>query len=560
MGQTENIQGVAAEAAASWYARRFNTKLASGVYRLETVSCFCGATESIPVVNRDRHNFQYSMVLCKRCGILYANPRMTKESYEKFYEEEYRPIYGRNDGPKEEIFHNGLIAGADLKKFLLHFDILPTRVIDIGCNMGGMLKAFADDGIDVLGIDLGSEHIEYGKSNGVPIRKATIDDLILEGQKSDFIILHHVLEHLLDLPSELDKISKLLTRNGVLYIGLPGLYVWELSTLFQNAHTYQFTAETLSYVMECCGFEEIYCDQWIASLWQYTGSKRRLDQVEPTTVVDIHTFLKGEWMRIPKLRMTNKFPTKQRREQIKAALSMKLPDISQLQNKHLDGEAIIVGGGPSVHGQIDRIKKLMDGGAYVFSIERMMAWCKNNEIKVNYAVAADASDDVMDSFHDPDPNLTYLIGMQCPTSVFEKLKPYQSYIFNMMQRSIDLDKYWDENNYDRVAAINTGGSVTLACMSLALFMGIKRLHFFGFDCHITNGNYANGISGVGEIKGQFEAVIDGRNYTTTTPYISFAQQFFELKTIAEKQGLLDFVKIYGDSLVTAMSKEPIGAE
>ncbi len=78
---------------------------------------------------------------------------------------------------------------------------------------------------------------------------------------------------------------------------------------------------------------------------------------------------------------------------------------------------------------------------------------------------------------------------------------------------------------------------------------------FGFDCHVTEQNYADGITGVGDIKDVITATVDNKEYQTTVSYISFARQFFEMWKLGESIGLIDDIKIYGDSLAKAMSKD-----
>jgi len=78
-------QAVAGTPAAAYFIRRVKTKIASGEYATEQVPCFCGSTQSIPVTEKDRYGFDYAMVLCKDCGIMYATPRMTREAFQAFY-------------------------------------------------------------------------------------------------------------------------------------------------------------------------------------------------------------------------------------------------------------------------------------------------------------------------------------------------------------------------------------------------------------------------------------------------------------------------------------------
>ena len=542
----------------SYFIKRVESKFSSGAYKTESVKCFCGSEDAIPITERDRYGFSYRMVLCKVCGIMYANPRMTEESYKEFYNNEYRRIYDdQEEETKEEVFRNGLKSGASLSEFLSHFEIKPKTVLEIGCNTGAWLKPFKDQGAVIYGVDYNEERTNYGRSQGLDLITGGIDRLERLGVKADLIILHHVLEHFLDLEKELSRIKGLLAPFGTLYIGVPGLYTWDRDLLFQNAHTYQFNATTLSYVMECCGFEELYCDEHITSLWQIDESVRKKSNVPIGETSNISNHFFGKKRKVPMIKTVNKFPISDRRNNIKRALSHGFPDIVSLEGINAGQEAIIIGGGPSADCEIDKIRELHERGAVIIPIERMYQWAVENGIIPNYVVALDASDDVNEAFTEIYPGVKHLVATQCHSSVFDLLKGTNTYIFNTPQRGIDVADYWNESNYDSVIMINGGGSVTIAAMSVAMFLGMKRLHVFGFDCHITNGSYAKNITGVGAINHTYEVEIDERVFRTTSAYISFAQQFHLLMDIAKKEGMIESVKIYGDSMASAMSLEDI---
>jgi hypothetical protein len=95
--------------------------------------------------------------------------------------------------------------------------------------------------------------------------------------------------------------------------------------------------------------------------------------------------------------------------------------------------------------------------------------------------------------------------------------------------------------------------VTLGALAAAMLLGMKKFHIFGFDCHVTNGTYADGIAGVGEQTDLLTVRLGERDFKTTLSYLAFAQQFFTLREFGENDGLWDWCKIYGDSMVNAMS-------
>lgn len=556
--KTYNREAVVAQNAASHYIRMTNVKIASGEYPTEHVTCFCGSSDSATVTSKDRYGFDYRMALCRKCGLMYANPRFTKDAYKKFYRNEYRKIYDMNGMDHECEFADGVNSGLSLKELLSGYERFPKTVFDIGCNSGSWLKAFQDAGADVLGVDYDDRAVLYGNEHGIPILSGGLDELEATGKKADLIILNHVLEHFSDLEDSLLRIRNLLNPDGMLFVGVPGLYIYDLRFLFQNAHTYQFNGETLLYVMQCCGFEEFFLNENIQSLWTLRSEKRSKSDVPSDQPAYIHNFLFDEKKRVPQVRTMTKFPVARRREQLKAAFSLRIPDFEVLFGTiPSDVPAIVIGGGPSVDNEINRIFELKEKGYKVICIERMFQWCLANGLTPDYVVVLDASDDVNLSFMTVSDQPIYVVAAQCPTDVFERLKDYKTYLFNTSQNGIDQQSYWDANGYKTTSLINAGGSVTLCAMSIAMALGMKEIHLFGFDCHITNKNYANGITGVGEIMDIIEIEVHDRIFKTTAPYMAFAQQFFQLMEMAKKLNHLKTVKVYGDSLVCAMSKENI---
>lgn len=559
MEQGNRDRGFAAEPLSLYHIRQVKIKYSKGQYCSEAVSCFCGSTESIPVVEKDRYGFDHRIVLCKHCGLLYANPRMTENTAADFYARHYRPIYDDGEPDTQFNFQASVDRGQGLAGFLdENLDIQPKVVFDLGCNSGGWLKPFQDKGAEVLGVDYGHDRIAYGQQQGLPIAVGSIEDLERAGKKADLVILCHLLEHVLDLEGTLLRVRNLLTDEGVVFVRVPGLYTWDMDVLFQNAHPWQFCADTLTYVMECCGFEERYCDQHISSVWGKSDSFRSKKSVDEISVRHIKNYLFGNKRLVPEIRTVNKFPIKQRKEHIKASLSRGLPDIDALLGKESGREAIILGGGPSADEYLDKIKSLQAEGHFLVSIERMLPWCIKNRIKPDYVIALDAHEDVLEAFTET-PDVKYLLATQCPAKVFDKLAGRNVYVFNTPQHGIGVADFWHSGNYDKTTIVNAGGSVTLGAVSIAIGLGATRFHIFGFDCHVTNGGYAKGIAGVGDQNHNYEIELDGRIFLTNSPYISFAQQFFKLQELGKQLGKWDSVKIYGDSLVSALSVENIRA-
>ena len=134
--------------------------------------------------------------------------------------------------------------------------------------------AFQKRGHEVLGIDLGTEYIEKGKSiHGVPLVVGASSSLLREHRgKFDVVLLCHALEHFTDIKKELVVIRELMAPRGLLYIEVPGIknlrhsYQHDFLRFLQNAHMHHFTLGTLRQVLARYGFEIVSGNERINSI------------------------------------------------------------------------------------------------------------------------------------------------------------------------------------------------------------------------------------------------------------------------------------------------------
>lgn len=547
--------------ASAYYIEQVKRKQASGVYPLEAAACFCGRSDGQLVAQTDRYGFDHRMVVCPSCGILRATPRMTEDAYQQFYANEYRLIYGEHDDLAEEHARDTM-GGETILQFIRNrTDHTVTSVFDFGANDGSYLVPFKDAGCTVYGVDYNPATVERGRARGIDLAVGGLELLEARGT-ADLIICNHVLEHCLDLEGTITRLSRCLNPNGLLFVGVPGLYKWDRDQLWQNAHVWQFTAETLSYVMRCCGFDEVYCDQHIVSIWEYTGDRDFKSQTNTPAARHILQFLADGTRYAPEIRTVNKFPLAERKQNIDAALATGHPDVHECIGELNGKSAVIVGGGPSADLQLEHLETLVNDGAALIAIERMLPWCLSHCLVPDYVVVMDASDDVTEGLHTLPTATKYLVATQCQPAVFAALKGLDVAIFNTPQRGIKMADLWHKHNRDIVTQVNGGGSVVLCAMSLAMTLGARHLHIFGFDCHVTRSTYATGIAGVGTQDETFEVSAKGQTqrYRTTAAYLSFAQQFFKLMEMARRDELIESVRVYGDSLVKAIHRPegPLG--
>ena len=103
------------------------------------------------------------------------------------------------------------------------------RYLDIGCGFGGCLVAFGRQGMEVCGIEIDPQRIEFAKINCQDVQiPANIFPLSILGDDIedklgtfDILTCMDVIEHVLDVPKALQNMACLLRPGGVLVLEIP---------------------------------------------------------------------------------------------------------------------------------------------------------------------------------------------------------------------------------------------------------------------------------------------------------------------------------------------------
>ena len=73
---------------------KLNKKIQNNDIQFEDVSCLCGRNDSDLICSFDSYGLDQKTVICRDCGLIRSNPRMTEEEYRNFYESDtYRLLY-----------------------------------------------------------------------------------------------------------------------------------------------------------------------------------------------------------------------------------------------------------------------------------------------------------------------------------------------------------------------------------------------------------------------------------------------------------------------------------
>ena len=165
---------------------------------------------------------------CHDCGLLFTNPIPTEEQLERYYADEgpYR-AHKVEAGEARRLERKGrarkteraprardLLLNALAPYLAVHNPPPGARALDFGCGDGKILDRLQDRGWETYGIE---------PSTSVAFARHRRLDAPPQDGSFDFIVLHHVLEHVTDPLGVLRQLGGALREGGRLFISLPRL-------------------------------------------------------------------------------------------------------------------------------------------------------------------------------------------------------------------------------------------------------------------------------------------------------------------------------------------------
>lgn len=144
-----------------------------------------------------------------------------------------------------------------------------------------------------------------------------------------------------------------------------------------------------------------------------------------------------------------------------------------------DREICVVGSGPSVSGQVKKIRKMKERGAMILAIKGAHDFLIKNKIIPHAALAVDPQPHIVKCFRRQLPKgepirPTYLISSQCHPDVFDSLKDQEVVLWHLLATSTSELL----NGRLQIGGGSTSGSRGIV---LAWMMGFRTFHLFGFD-------------------------------------------------------------------------------
>lgn len=206
----------------------------------------------------------FKTMQCGNCSLIYTNPRPEAEALGPYYESEDYISHTNNTRTLfEKAYH--IVRSYMLKqkwKAIAKHQHKTNSLLDIGAGTGAFLNHVQHKVELIQGVEPSDKARKIAeKQLGIKL-SSSLDAVV--NKDFDCITLWHVLEHLPELRSDLNKINQLLKDEGLLIIAVPNSQSYDAKNYQEfwaaydvPRHLYHFTKESLDKLIQSYNFEKV---------------------------------------------------------------------------------------------------------------------------------------------------------------------------------------------------------------------------------------------------------------------------------------------------------------
>ena len=228
----------------------------------------------------------FHLARCPTCGLQFQHPRPV---FGQLVKAVYGDVYHPPDDASVATRRHGLERQLDRLQAML---AAPCRaMLDVGCGAGAFIRLASARGWQVDGTDV--VVTDWARQTGARLWEGQLPDIEFGTARFDVVRFNHVLEHTLYPLDELRRAREVVTKRGLLLVGVPNLVsltnslkTWQSRLHLKIKrwrhygalhHLWFFTPSTLCRLVETAGFDVVHwgtpvpersglLDRWVTSL------------------------------------------------------------------------------------------------------------------------------------------------------------------------------------------------------------------------------------------------------------------------------------------------------
>jgi 2-polyprenyl-3-methyl-5-hydroxy-6-metoxy-1,4-benzoquinol methylase len=231
-----------------------------------TVSCpLCASAESTRIFTE---HGSIGISRCASCFLIYANPRIKSPEQvywgdgDVYYEESRLIFEGKASHHRDPNYLEELRLIEQYKK--------GRRILDVGCNMGMLLRLAMRRGWEAVGAEPSPSLSKLALKHGFKVYNCFLDQLPeAEAASFDVVAFSDVFEHICEPREFLASAGRFMAPDGILYVKVPNAR-WNLFKQKMLAvrgrvpkqgvwdsyeHVVHYTDKTLRQMLESSGFK-----------------------------------------------------------------------------------------------------------------------------------------------------------------------------------------------------------------------------------------------------------------------------------------------------------------
>ncbi len=206
-------------------------------------------------------------VKCLTCEMVYINPVFTDSAITHYYQSNHSvqsEIVENSDAFYVNLYNQGLDS---IEK------ISPKgTILDIGCSSGVFLDVAKKRAWQTHGVELNENEFEFAKKKGHHVHNALLETIDLK-TTFDAITMWDVFEHIKDGEFYLKMMSKLLNKDGVIFLQIPSSdslaakILQEKCNMFDGLeHVNIYGVKTITQLAEKCGLTVLHIQSVISEI------------------------------------------------------------------------------------------------------------------------------------------------------------------------------------------------------------------------------------------------------------------------------------------------------